>query len=70
MSECCPHADDDHILVASGGSPMNGGIRLCPSYGCKCFATWSPSGVAAGDVRIPDNFEVEAIRRRFQEERR
>jgi hypothetical protein len=63
--ECaqCKHPFDPHCLVATtDNDPMKGGIIVCPEKDCDCFATWSPSKVAADSIRIPDRVELEEIR--------
>lgn len=39
----CPHRLGWHIMVATGMTPMDGGVMLCPA--CPCAPTWAPAGV-------------------------
>lgn len=58
----CQHPDGPHVLVATEGDPLYGGIRLCPHPWCQCFATWSREGAGRDTVTVPDELEVARIR--------
>ena len=38
----CPHRMAWHVLVATGPTPMDGGVAVCPA--CPCALTWAPVG--------------------------
>jgi hypothetical protein len=60
----CGHPFDPHAVIATTGDASDGGIILSPVLGCECYATWGFDGGPA--KRIPDRFEVKAIRERIQ----
>ena len=47
----CGHPSDDHILAATLGSPVDGGIISCQLYpeDCRCSTTWS--------VKMPEDMK-------------
>lgn len=56
----CTHPFDLHIMVATQGSPMGGGIMLCPVLECRCLSTW---GVGPGSEPppVPPDEEIARI---------
>lgn len=66
----CGHPDGEHHLIATTGNPRQGGIRLCPEPGCKCYATWGVPqlGIGPGDVFVPDEIEIQSIRENIQQD--
>lgn len=62
----CGHPFDPHVLVATTGEAMQGGIIVCPAAGCRCWSTWAPEGVPPDAVRVPSMEEVLAIRADIQ----
>lgn len=61
----CEHPFDLHALLPTDGSPMNGGIVLCPVMNCQCFSTW---GVGRNSARppIPPQDEIDRLRMAVQ----
>lgn len=39
ICEQCHHPSGPHYMIAPG-DPLQGGIMVCPSQDCACFATW------------------------------
>lgn len=72
MTEAVPVGKDDdcscghpfalHAMVSTDGSPMNGGIVLCPVMDCQCYATW---GVGQNSARPPKPSDEEIARLRM-----
>lgn len=65
----CGHPFDEHVLYATGSTPMDGGVMLCPVQGCMCFSTWSAPFVKESkrtDIRVPDVDELAAMREVLQ----
>lgn len=57
----CPHPFDPHAVIATGNTPVEGGIILCPE--CDCFATWSvPQLTGQRDPWVPEQDEIALIR--------
>lgn len=36
----CGHLWGNHLLVAPGLDPLDGGTYTCPFQGCECAGTW------------------------------
>jgi hypothetical protein len=66
--ERCGHEWDPHLVVATTGDPLEGGVIICHVGGCQCFGTWGlpQLGVTREDVVVPDRAEIELMRERFQ----
>ena len=66
----CQHAFDIHALIATTGSPLDGGIILCPIQGCECYATWgcalTGNKKSPPPDRVPDRFEIANLREHLQ----
>lgn len=60
----CGHNAGKHVLVGTGDSPLDGGVRLCPVSECLCYSTWSVMGRPV--QRVPDGVEVSQLRRNVQ----
>lgn len=60
--EQCQHPGDDHSLVPTGLTPLDGGIMLCPEPGCQCFSTWSYGAGSHDGIRMPDEAEIQTFR--------
>jgi hypothetical protein len=64
----CGDDFDEHVMVATSGDPMDGGIVLCPNRGCPCYSTWSPhyAGQESHTPKvIPNSHELAAMRERI-----
>lgn len=57
--EQCHHPADPHAVVATTGDPMEGGIILCPTKNCFCFATWA---VGDGVPFVPEMPAIQEYR--------
>lgn len=62
-----------HNLVTTGPDPLHGGVILCPTPGCDCYATWSVSASVRElhpeipeHPRIPDQEEIASLRAMVQ----
>lgn len=66
----CGHLFDPHVLIATTGDPMEGGIGLCPEDGCPCFSTWSTRGRPPETVHMLPDDMVAQLRADIQAERR
>jgi hypothetical protein len=64
LCQQCRHAFDPHVMVATTGEAADGGVMLCPVPGCECYGTWGLDG--GPTARIPDRFEVAALREQVQ----
>lgn len=62
----CQHPMDPHVLVATGPTPMEGGVLLCPALGCFCINTWTPDGVPREQIRMPSQEELREFRANVQ----
>jgi hypothetical protein len=60
--EECEHPGDDHSLIPTGLTPLDGGVMLCPTPGCRCFSTWSYGAGTQDMIRLPDEAELAAMR--------
>lgn len=60
----CGHPMLDHVLVATGPEPMDGGVVICPVPNCQCYATWGTNDLPA--LEIPNEAEVAALRAKIQ----
>lgn len=67
LCERCQHAMDPHVVVATGPTPMDGGIILCPESGCTCWFSWCPPDMDCQRIRIPDLAETDELRRDIQQ---
>lgn len=66
-TEPCPICDDpynEHVLIATGENPADGGILLCPRVGCQCFATWGINDLPP--LTVPEDDEVADLRAKIQ----
>ncbi len=54
--QCCRHLWGNHLLIALGLDPLDGGVYRCPYVDCECTGTW--------DVPEAARAVVEAYRRR------
>lgn len=60
----CEHPMDDHCMYSLTENPMNGGIVLCPSLGCRCLGTW---GIGGRPVpKLPPQETIEELRQQIQ----
>lgn len=62
----CGHPFDPHLFVATGSSPLGGGVILCHLRGCHCISTWSAGKGARDQVRIPGDRELGLLRASVQ----
>lgn len=64
----CEHDFDVHVLIATGDSPTQGGIMLCPVKGCECFSTWDAPqvGHTREAVIVPPPEEITRLREQIQ----
>lgn len=60
----CLHSSDNHVLIATGERPDDGGIRLCPE--CTCFATWGVHD--RPPVYLPTADEIVMLRRQMHDQ--
>lgn len=48
----CSHPTDLHSMLAANNNPMNGGVVLCPVYGCPCFTTFGTESSSLTESEI------------------
>ena len=65
----CDHPSDPHLLVATTGDALAGGVIICPLRGCDCYATWAvpQAGGSYEKLTIPNALELAELRERLQE---
>jgi hypothetical protein len=61
--EGCPHDFDPHVVVATTGDPLQGGVMVCPEPECKCASTWAPEGTPR--PAMPSQEELDKIREKI-----
>lgn len=54
----CPHLFEPHIVVATTGDPMQGGVIICQVKNCGCFATWGADGKPTEFVPNPEQVDL------------
>ena len=71
----CTHDFDGHLVIATTGDPMDGGIIICQVKGCMFFSTWAPgwhnsdgTDTKLDAKRVPDLFELAELRHQLQTE--
>lgn len=62
----CGHPVPTHRVIATTGDPRQGGIVLCPEFGCRCYAEWA-LGIDESPAFVPDPDQVDSFRAFMQD---